>query len=123
MRADIDRGHTLFDNQNVNENSNLTVNGLATKVTWKSEVSQSVLTPKVGWLSLGRDGRSMEIAVGILMPSESEFAISGDPSSVSGLSDQEYESKRRDEASDVRSYVNSNTILLQFKYLFYFDLF
>ena len=109
-----------FRNIVVATKADFSVNGVPYEVEWTRHASQTILTPKIGWLSPLSGSTSISFATGLLMPLNSTVTIEGNPSSIEGLPEEEYEAEKAQKLEDVSKVVTSITILLELKFYWSF---
>ncbi len=114
-------------------------NSSVTTVAWHRHISQMIVNPRVGWIWAGRSvhgngrgataessdmdtlgqGGAFSLALGLLIPFASKSTISGSPNSVSGVSDEQYQSQAAEKLKDVSSKTNGILPTVEIKYMYF----
>ncbi len=91
-----------------------------TPVTWTRRVSQTVIYPKCGWI-WHRSNSATILGLGLVVPLATKASVKGSPSSVSGISDEAYNSVGGEKLRDVTSKTNLILPAFEFKYVLFFQ--
>jgi hypothetical protein len=96
-----------------------------TSVVWTRTINQMLIQPRAGWIwPLGKSdvfrGSQLSLAIGLMVPMSTSAQISGNPDSVSGLSDDDYNAVKDGKLKDVTSKTNTILPSLEIKYFYFF---
>ncbi len=90
-------------------------------VTWISDISQTLIMPRVGWKVYRKKGMSMTISLGIAAPIGSRHDMTRDVETIPGKSAADLDGEKDQKIKDIDKYATATLPLLSFGFNYYFD--
>ncbi|MEN9834347.1 MAG: hypothetical protein RL011_540 [Pseudomonadota bacterium] len=100
--------------------STVTINEDVTEIFWTRKASQTLLTPRVGWQTLGKGNFGTAISLGLTLPLGTSFSVESAPTAVPGLTDQEYVEEKERKGKDVSTFTNKPMPHMELSFFWYF---
>ena len=93
-------------NMTIGTISTVTINDTETEVIWTRKANQLLLIPRVGWIQMNKNGFGSTSSQGLVIPAKTNFSVSSDPTSVPGLTQEDYDAELISKGKDVSSVTN-----------------
>ncbi|MCX6104332.1 MAG: hypothetical protein NTY08_00680 [Proteobacteria bacterium] len=93
-------------NMTIGTISTVTINDTETEVIWTRKASQILLIPRVGWIQMNKHGFGSTISLGLVLPAKTNFSVSSDPTTVPGLTQEDYDAELISKGKDVSAVTN-----------------
>ena len=99
--------------------STVTINDDVTEVFWTRKSSQTLLTPRFGWQALNKGNFGTAVSLGLTLPMGSTFNVSSAPTSVPGLTEDEYIQEKERKGKDVSTFTSKPMPHMELSFFWY----
>ena len=109
-------------NMTIGTISTITINDTETEVIWTRKANQLLLIPRAGWIQMNKNGFGSTISLGLVIPAKTNFSVSSDPTSVPGLTQEDYNAELISKGKDVSGVTNIPLPHIELSFFWYLNL-